>query len=71
MGKDTNLSEHKRQNYATNGWILTYFAVVVQRDRRIVPPSMEGQGALRAVIGARKIAVANMNSSEHKRQNQN
>ena len=32
---------------------------------------MEGQRALGAMIGARKIAVANMNSSEHKRQNQN
>jgi hypothetical protein len=45
-GKNTNSSEHKRQNYATSGWVLTFFAAVVQRDCRTVPPSMEGQGAL-------------------------
>jgi hypothetical protein len=70
FGKDTNSSEHKRQNYATSGWILTFFAVVVQRDCRTVPPSMEGQGALGAMIGACTIAVANTNLSEHKHQNQ-
>ena len=41
-----------------NQWVDSYlFAVVVQRDRRTVPPSMEGQGALGAMIGARKIVV--------------
>jgi hypothetical protein len=32
---------------------------------------MEGQGALKAIIGARTIAVINTNLTEHKRQNQN
>jgi hypothetical protein len=52
FGKDTNSSEHNCQNYATSGWILAIFAAVVQRDRRTVPPSMEGQGALGAMMGA-------------------
>ena len=63
------MSEHKPQNYATSGWILTFFAVVVQQECRTVPPSMEGHGALEAMIEARMIAVANTNSSKHKHQN--
>jgi hypothetical protein len=43
FGKDTNSSEHKRQNYATSGWILTSFAAVVQRDRRTVPQVWRGK----------------------------
>ena len=50
---NTNSSEHKRQNYATSGWILTFFALwlfseVVGQS----PPSMEGQGALGVMMGA-------------------
>ena len=37
FGNDTNLSECKRQNYATSGWIITFFAAVVQQDCRTVP----------------------------------
>ena len=35
-----------------NQWVDSYlFAVVVQQDRMKVPPSMEGQGALGAMMG--------------------
>ncbi len=52
VGQRPNSSEHKHQNYATSWVDSSLFSAVVQQDRRKAPPSMEGQGALKAMMGA-------------------
>jgi hypothetical protein len=59
LWQNTNSSEQKRQNYATSGWILTFFALrLFSKIVGLSPPvwSMEGQRALLgAMLGAHLI----------------